>query len=72
MKKLTALYKATMRLIFGYEYTCWHLDSDGDCKTFHCKTYGEALAWVSCALNCSTVKVIDRNGYLVCQRNPIA
>lgn len=72
MKKLTALYKAAIRAVFGHEYTVWHLDADGDRKIFHCKTYTEAFAWVSCALNCSTVKVLDRSGYLVCQRNPVA
>ena len=72
MKKLTALYKAAIRAVFGYEFTCWHLDTDGDRKVFHCRTYEEAFAWVSCALNCSTVKILDRNGYLICQRNSVA
>ena len=72
MKKLHSLYKTAMRLIFGHEYMVWHLDADGDRKIFHCGTYEEAFAWISCALNCSTVKVTDRSGYIVCQRNPVA
>lgn len=72
MNKLTNLYKAAIRSIFGYEFMVWHLDADGARKIFHCKTYEEALEWVSCALNCSSATVVDRNGYFVCQRFPIA
>lgn len=72
MKKLTALYKSTMRLIFGFEFICRHDNADGTSKIFHCKSYEEAITWVSCALNDSAVTVIDRSGYFVCKRFPIA
>lgn len=72
MNKLANLYKTTMRLVFGYEFICWHKDSDGTQKVFHCKSYEEAFAWVSCALNCSSATVIDRSGYIVCKRFPVA
>ena len=71
MNKLQSLYKAAMRSIFGFEYMCWHQNADGTRQVFHCSTYKDAIEWASCALNCSTVKIIDRSGYLVCQRNPI-
>lgn len=68
---LTNAYKVAIRSILGHEFTVWHCDSDGDVKVFHCKTYQEAHAWVSCALNCSVVKIINRQGYLVAMRDSV-
>lgn len=72
MKKIQNLYKAAMRLVFGYEFTCWHKDLDGTQKVFHCETLQDAMEWAACALNDSAVTVIDRSGYFVCKRFPIA
>ena len=71
MKKLQAIYKAAIRAVFGHEYMVWHQNADGTLDVFHCCTLQDAMEWVQCALNCSKVVIMDRSGYLVCQRNPI-
>ena len=65
------LIHAIIRAIFGHEFTCWHMDSGGAVKVFHCKTLAEAMAWIPCALNDSSALVVDRQGYLVLERYPV-
>lgn len=62
-------YQSIMRLIFGYEFMCVHIDAkNGKRKVFHCTTYADALEWMACACNDDTAKIVSRQGYLIAQR----
>ena len=71
LSPLARLFRAVRGALFGHEFTCWHMDADGDVKVFHCKTFADAMDWVDCALNDSRVWVVDRRGSLVAVRHPV-
>lgn len=71
LQTLTRSYKALIRAIAGHEFYVWHIDTMGRSKVFPCTTMQDAMEWTRCALNEDQVKIICRNGYLVCSRDRI-